>query len=223
MTLVPLTDCCRLLGIDAKTLRKWLQHAYLKPSAHPRDARLKCLTIEQVQQLATLYGRPPLAPASAPSALLEGASARLAKEMPAPADPLPDAPPPKTLSMLPAPVLQEADLIEKLAGLETKVTTMQEQLAQLALELLQERRLSSERRLSALETLLPPKLDPSAYLQEREALVEAHPPQGSSPHERRLHPAELRARSRVIPLIEYGVAGTYVLICPKARRAPPHP
>jgi hypothetical protein len=31
---------------------------------------------------------------------------------------------------------------------------------------------------------------------------------------RRLHPAELRARSRVIPLIEYGAADTYVVICP---------
>src|SRR5260370_7935452 len=33
--------------------------------------------------------------------------------------------------------------------------------------------------------------------------------------ERRLHPAELRARSRVIPLIEYGARGTYVVICPQ--------
>lgn len=33
--------------------------------------------------------------------------------------------------------------------------------------------------------------------------------------ERRLHPAELRARSRVLPLIEYGAAGTYVVICPQ--------
>src|SRR5258708_22851367 len=34
-------------------------------------------------------------------------------------------------------------------------------------------------------------------------------------NERRPHPAELRARSRVLPLIEYGAAGTYVVICPQ--------
>src|SRR5258708_24840842 len=33
--------------------------------------------------------------------------------------------------------------------------------------------------------------------------------------ERGLHPAELRARSRVIPLIEYGCRGSYVVICPQ--------
>src|SRR5258708_26812468 len=33
--------------------------------------------------------------------------------------------------------------------------------------------------------------------------------------ERGLHPAELRARSRVIPLIEYGAGGSYVVICPQ--------
>lgn len=42
-----------MLGIDPKTLRNWLRHAHLHFVAHPTDARLKCLTPEQVQQLAT--------------------------------------------------------------------------------------------------------------------------------------------------------------------------
>lgn len=215
MTLVPLTDCCHLLGIDAKTLRKWLQHAHLPLAAHPTDARLKCLTIEQVQQLATLYGRPHLAPASAPPALLERASSRLAKEMPPPADLLPDAPPPKTLSRLPAPILQEADLIEKLACLERSVATMQEQLAQLALALLHERELRSERRLQALEALIPQTGRQEASRQELQTMDAEVRQDGGPGQGRRLHPAEIRARSRVLPLIEYGAAGTYVVICPQ--------
>ena len=50
MTLVPFTDCCAMLGIDAKTLRNWLRQADLAWAAHPKDARLKCLTTEQVEQ-----------------------------------------------------------------------------------------------------------------------------------------------------------------------------
>src|SRR5229473_2416241 len=40
--------------------------------------------------------------------------------------------------------------------------------------------------------------------------------QGGGPGQgRRLHPAEIRARSRVLPLIEYGAYGSYVVICPQ--------
>lgn len=40
--------------------------------------------------------------------------------------------------------------------------------------------------------------------------------QGGGPGQgRRLHPAEIRARSRVLPLIEYGAHGSYVVICPQ--------
>ena len=30
MTLVPFTDCCAMLGIDAKALRNWLRQANLE-------------------------------------------------------------------------------------------------------------------------------------------------------------------------------------------------
>ena len=66
MTAIPQMECCTMLGIDPKTLRNWLRHAHLHFVAHPTDARLTCLTPEQVQQLATLHARPiaPLATAS---------------------------------------------------------------------------------------------------------------------------------------------------------------
>ena len=56
MTLFPQTDCCSLLGIDPKTLRNWLRDAHMPFATHPSDARLKCLTQAQVQQLAALHG-----------------------------------------------------------------------------------------------------------------------------------------------------------------------
>src|SRR5713226_8928836 len=58
MTLMAQMDCCMMLGIAPKTLRNWLRHATMQFSTHPTDARLKCLTWEQVQQLATLHARP---------------------------------------------------------------------------------------------------------------------------------------------------------------------
>jgi hypothetical protein len=58
MTLVPLTQCCLALGVDPKTLRLWLQAAQFSSCLHPADARLKCLTLPQLQQLAELHGRP---------------------------------------------------------------------------------------------------------------------------------------------------------------------
>jgi hypothetical protein len=69
MTAIPQMECCTMLGIDPKTLRNWLRHAHLHFVAHPTDARLKCLTLEQVQQLATLHARP-IAPLAAASPVL---------------------------------------------------------------------------------------------------------------------------------------------------------
>ena len=64
MTTIPLTDCCAMLGIDPKTLRHWLKRATMEFVPHPTDARLKCLSLEQVHQLATLHDRPLQQPAA---------------------------------------------------------------------------------------------------------------------------------------------------------------
>jgi hypothetical protein len=220
MTTIPLTDCCTMLGIDPKTLRHWLKQANMQFAAHPTDARLKCLTMQQVQQVATLHGRPLALPVLAPPARREAAPAPGSTEKQAQALQESQAQLVQTAPLLPPSVSEEADLRKRLSCLERSVTTMQEQLAQLALELLQARSLRSERRLSALEALLQPKPEVPASLHEPEALVEAHQPEGSSTTARRLHPADLRARSRVIPLIEYGAAGTYVVICPQQGALP---
>jgi len=72
---VPFTESCSMLGVSAKTLRQWLKHSHLSLHQSPMDARVKCLTIEQVQQLAILHGRsikpdviPPPEPEPAPLA-----------------------------------------------------------------------------------------------------------------------------------------------------------
>jgi hypothetical protein len=57
MTLLSLTDCSHLLAVDAKTLRRWLSLAHLSAQPHPLDGRLKCLTREQLQQLAASHHR----------------------------------------------------------------------------------------------------------------------------------------------------------------------
>ncbi len=216
MTPFPLADCCKLLAIDAKTLHRWLSHANMSLHAHPTDARLKCLTAEQVWQLATLHGRPIQPHVSVPPVLLPGASALLPAELSPSAEQAFDAARGNTLSTLPAPILQEADLITRLSHLETQVSTLQEQLAQLALQLLQERDLRMERRITVLETLVEQRPGQEAEREESPTREEEDGQlDAGQRHARRLNPAELRARSRLIPLIEYGAGGTYILICPQ--------
>lgn len=89
--------------------------------------------------------------------------------------------------------------------------TLQEQLAQLALALLHERERTVESRIAALEAVVQP-------LVGRHRLPDV-PEQGpgpesagASPRERRLVPAEQRARARLPALIEYGAQGAYVII-----------
>jgi hypothetical protein len=71
MTIIAQAECCTMLGIDPKTLRKWMRCADMLFMAHPTDARLKCVTETQVQHLATLHHRPL---PSAPSVLLPSAA-----------------------------------------------------------------------------------------------------------------------------------------------------
>jgi hypothetical protein len=148
MTTIPITDCCTLLGIDPKTLRSWLKHANLSLAAHPTDARLKCLTAEQVQLLATLHGRPLPPLSSNPAPLPEAASVLTSSER--------GATPKQERTPVSPSVSEEAELRRSLAALETKVTTLQEQLTQLALQLLRERERHYEQRLMALEAQVQP-------------------------------------------------------------------
>jgi hypothetical protein len=210
MAIFSQTDCCSLLGIDVKTLRQWLKRSQMQFVAHPVDARRKCLSEEQVRQLATLHNRPVpfpdrVNPAPVPE-LAHGDRSSL---------PSPDVLLAQATQSGPPASLREADLVQKLVALEAKMTTIHEQLTQLALQFLQERNVHYEQRLSTLEALLAQQFQTSLALSGHGDLntVELLPAQQNVG--RRLHPAEQRARSRVLPLIEYGAQGQYVAVCPK--------
>ena len=105
---------------------------------------------------------------------------------------------------------RESPLKQLLSCLETKVVTLQEQLTQLALVLLQERERSVEHRLTALESLLQPLVGRQLSVPPAPE-AEQEPPwtlRGPRP----LHPAEQLARSRRPALIEYSAPGIYVII-----------
>src|SRR3989442_4536670 len=148
MTTIAQTDCCTMLGIDPKTLRNWLRQANMPFTAHPTDARLKCLTQGQVQQLAALHDRPL-------SSLDTPHPARMSTK---------ETPPPQAQeheTLLPSPsCTPQADLSQALLRLQAHVLTLQEQLNQLALAFLRECEQRSEQRLSTLEALLKPLVGP---------------------------------------------------------------
>jgi hypothetical protein len=162
------------------------------------------LTLEEVQQLATLHGRS-------------------IKQEPVPSPEPPPAPPiqpekPAHLqpeSHLPSTFRVDADVVSSLSSLEATVANLQQQVAQLALELVHERELRYERRLSTLEALMQQIIAPSERQPEASVLAVNGLPDQPSPAGRSLNPAELRARSRVISLVEYTSGGTYVVICPQ--------
>jgi len=185
MTSLSFIECCHLLAIDPKTLRQWLAQAQISLHVHPTDARIKCLTSEQVHVLASLHGR-----------VLQ--ACRFA---PASANPKPD----EIQSPVSPPAVPDADLQARLVQMEAQVATLQTQLDFLALQLLQEREQRMEHRLLALEAQL-------TSTGEHAPQVPSVPCQLAMPP-LVCHPTE--KRTRLIPLIEYGARGRYVLICPE--------
>jgi hypothetical protein len=205
MMIIPQSDCCTMLGIDPKTLRNWMRHAALRFSPHPTDARLKCLAMEHIEQLATLHGRPLPSPVSASPFPQEGSGqATPVWELAASLAP--------TSDLVPASPSEEMALRTSVASLQRSVATLQEQLAHLALELLHERELRYEQRLSTLETRLQQTLRPAPDFPQTNVVVTPSPVLMPSRH---VLPVERHARSRVIPLIEYGAQGSYVAVCPQ--------
>jgi hypothetical protein len=186
MTHFSFIQCCHLLAIDPKTLRQWLAQAQISLSPHPKDARIKCLTSEQVQTLARLHSRVLQEPIEG---LVPASSSARSNEIPGGAD------------------ISGADLRARLAQLEAQVTTLQAQLTDLALHLLKAREQRTEQRLLALEAQLPRAGEPLPPPSARSLSSEQALPSVARP--------SFRQRTRLIPLIEYGAGGQYVLICPK--------
>ena len=210
MTAVPFTVVCSMLGIDAKTLRQWLKQSHLALQSHPTDARIKCLTMEQVQQLATLHHRRLKEDGTATpeqiSASLGAVSANSTAEhlmIPEPA------------CQLPSTSLCGPDLLQSLLSLQATVATLQQQVAGLALELLQERTGRYEQRLCHLEVLkktageLSPAVQSAPFAPGTDM---AHP----TPRPQRRSPlaGSVRGSRGKLPLIAYTAAGSYVVICP---------
>jgi len=192
----------RLLGIHSKTLHHWLKEAKLPLVPHPTDARMSCVAEEHLLEVARRHGRP--LPDLPFAARQSGPSAPEPREEQAsswPAHEVPSAPPSAALT----------DLIQRLSCLETRIVTLQEQLAQLALALLHERERTVESRIAALEAVVQPLVGTHRLpdVPEQGPGSEAA---GASPGKRRLVPAEQRARARLPALIEYAAQGAYVII-----------
>ena len=201
MSLFPLTDCCERLSVDPKTLRQWVKHAGLPLHTHPTDARVKCLTLPQVQQLARSHGRT-LQPHPVPPSGSGGSTAVCGE------------PQPLTSPAYPS----EADLQQQLAALQAQVVLLQQQLAHLTSVLLLGSPTAVDQVRASLAALLPPTeslrpCSPALPQQGGASQAEAGP---------RPHPAESRRRP-LLPLIEYGAGGSYVVICPQEGELPLRP
>ncbi|TMC17101.1 MAG: hypothetical protein E6J34_19080 [Chloroflexi bacterium] len=114
MTLISLADCCRRLYIDPKTLHHWLSLAQISVQPHPLDARLKCVTQQQLEQVAAAHHR--------------------ALSVSVPPQTSADASPTNGMcaSVLSDFVAQTMRLTEQLASLQTHVATLQNQLTRLS-------------------------------------------------------------------------------------------
>jgi hypothetical protein len=202
MTLVPFADCCLYLGVDPKTLRLWLKAANLSCCLHPGDARLKCLTPSQLQQLADLHGR--CLPHALPEASEDAASC---SSLSSPPSQPPSAPGPE--ARIPS---AAADLRHQVTRLQTQVATLSEQVTELALMLLREQQAPWQECTAHLKPPLPSAstqlVSPS---QPNADALSLHP---CVPGPSAASSARTPASSRAVPLIEYWSEGTYGVISP---------
>jgi hypothetical protein len=105
MTTFSVVEAAQYLGIDAKTLHRWLSDAQLPLLCHPRDARKKGVSEQHLQTLARLHHREITSLSAEPSV------------------PIPSLP-----SSLPDALLA---LPELLAALQTQVAALQQQVTDL--------------------------------------------------------------------------------------------
>jgi hypothetical protein len=192
MTLVPLTECCLYLGIDPKTLRLWLKAAQLSCCLHPTDARLKCLTLPQLEQVAELHGR--RLPSSLPSATPQPVAVPTSAPANEQGCPKPDT----------------DDFHQQLSLLRQQVTTLQAQVTELALALVRQS-FAAQPPTSARPVLAPPvpACTSTPAPPRGSARVKASTPRAVEPL-----PEPTRTRSRALPLIQVRTDGSMVVISP---------
>jgi hypothetical protein len=190
-------------------LQHWLKEANVPLAAHPTDARIKCVMEEYLLEVARRHERPVADLPSAPG--LSGCSAPSLREERAkpllPKQTEPDHPGASRPTTCPP----QADLIQQLSCLETKMVLLQDQITQLALALLHQRERSVEHRIAVLESLIQPLVG-EQMLPDPQEPGARQAPAGVSQQVHRPLAVEQRARSRMPALIEYGAQGAYVII-----------
>ena len=196
MTLVPLTACCLALGVDPKTLRLWLQAAQLAWCLHPEDARKKCLTLAQLQQVAELHGRP--LPWAVLHAMASPAGAPASAQGSVASSSQPD----------PAEVRQQLRLHQQ------QVSTLQAQVTDLALGLVRASLAqggppaTSAAALPAIPGVTAAPAGPTASVAAPARVT------GETPRAVPAEAAHTHRRSRALPLIQVRADGSVVAIAP---------
>lgn len=181
MIFVSLVQACRRLGIDGKTLRRWLADAQLPLQSHPHDGRKKGMSQEHLQLLARLHQRSL-----------------------APPPEVPPAPHPGELPPLPAALLA---LPETLGTLQAQITALQQQVAALT---------------SLLQQHASQPVSPAPPTQQSRTAKRSLKPAPFAPHSRPAAKTPAKP-THVIPRVEYGPEGRYVVICPKHGLLPLEP
>jgi predicted phage tail protein len=181
MTVLSLAEATRRLGIDVKTLHRWLAEAQISLHCHPEDGRKKGVSEEHLQVLARLHQRSLTPLCEVPSVPT--------------ASPLPD---------LAAVVLT---LPEQLCLLQAQIAALQQQVADLTRIITQH---SSEPVIPAAATKPSKIRKPTAQALHSRRAATAKPKTPAKP----VH---------VIPRVEYGGQGHYVVICPKKGLLPLEP
>jgi transposase-like protein len=173
MTFVSVAQATRRLGIDAKTLHRWLADAQLPLHSSPQDARKKGVSEEHLERLARLHQR------------------RLT--------PLPQDPPaPEALEGLPLPAAL-LTMPEQLDALQTQIAALQLQVAALTY---------------LLQPHAQPPVSPAPSAQQNRTSRPSSTPASPAPRSRPTAKTPPKP-AHVIPRVEYGKEGRYVVICPK--------
>ena len=212
MTLISLADCCRRLCIDPKTLRRWRENAHISVQPDPLDARLKCVTQEQLKLVAVAHHR----------ALAEATPFSVPQHSSAPAT-LPNAMCASVLSDFAAQITR---LTEQLVSLQAHVTTLQTQLTLLAGQTCLEPseaasasqmlgQKSQESSQDKSEESSQPKSQESSQDKSEES---SQPKSQESSQEATAVSIDRRKHPRVLPLVEYATQGKYVIISPELGR-----
>jgi hypothetical protein len=169
MTFVSLADASGHLGIDPKTLRRWLAHAQLPLQPYPSDGRKHGLSEEHVRLLARLHQRAlPTLPQDVPPAASVAATL------------------PSHLLALP----------ELLGALHAQLEALQEQITALT------------------HTLQQHSHQPAVPVSAARPSKRVPKPASPAPRSRPAASAVTKP-AHVLPLVEWGSSGHYVVICPK--------